>query len=238
MRFNEKRFAEEYDRRLIDEGYPGNLLPLVLGHLEGVRNIIDIGSGSGFFAIPLAERGYRVHAVEPSAEMSALMKKKIESPIVNNIKIYNTRWEEWEGDHHEASICIHSLYPMKDPVKGLENMLTFSERRVLAVKKPDTETLTGKIKGLFKKGAVTTDYIALTEEFLQWKDIRFEKEDLFQERITRFASLDEGVSYYRYFLKLDTVPVELLTESLEKLTEEKDGFHIFKSIYHDILYTF
>jgi hypothetical protein len=127
---------------------------------------------------------------------------------------------------------------MKDPGKGLENMLTFSERRVLAVKKPDTETLTGKIKALYKKGAVTTDYIAFTEEFLQSRGVSFEKEDLFQERTTRFASLDEGASYYRYFLKLDKVPVELLSESLGQLTEEKDGFHIFKSVYHDILYTF
>jgi SAM-dependent methyltransferase len=238
MRFNDKRFAGEYDRRLIDEGYPGNLLPAVLGKLQGVRSIIDIGSGSGFFAIPLAKEGYQVHAVEPSAEMTDLMKKKIGAEISRRIKIYNTYWEEWNGEPQDASISIHSLYPMKDPVKCLENMISFSGRRVLVVKKPDTETLTGKIKGTFKKGAVTTDYIKLTEEFFQSRKISFEKEDVFQERITGFKSLEEGASYYRYFLKLEKVPVELLRERLSELTEEKDGLHIFKSKYHDILYTF
>ncbi len=238
MRFNEKRFAGEYDKRLIDEGYPGNLLTAVLGKLEGAGSVIDIGSGSGFFAIPLAERGYRVHAVEPSAEMSGLMKKKTGDPVAGKIKIYNTCWEDWSGEPQDASICIHALYPMKDPVKGLENMITFSERRVLAVKKPGTQTLTGKIKSTFKKGAITTDYIKLVEDFFQSRDIDFAKEDVYQERITRFASLDEGASYYRYFLKLEKVPAEMLVERLEELTEERDGFHIFESKYHDILYTF
>lgn len=238
MRFNEKRFADEYDRRLIDEGYPGNLFDKVLSKLEGVGSIIDIGSGSGFFAIPLAEQGYQIHAVEPSAEMSGLMKKKIKSLISDKIKIYTISWEEWDGKHQDASICIHSLYPMKDPIKGLDNMISFSGRRILAVKKPDTETLTGKIKSTFKKGASTTDYIKLTEEFLQSRNISFTKEDIFQERITRFNSIDDGVLYYKYFLKLENVPSVLLAKRLYELTEMRNGYHIFKSKYHDILYTF
>ncbi len=238
MRFNEKRFAEEYDRRLIDEGYPGNLLLAVLEKLEGIGNIIDIGAGSGFFTIPLAERGFHVHAVEPSEKMTSLMRKKIDKRISPNITISNIGWEDWTGEHYDASLCIHSLYPMKDPLKGLENMVSFSQRRILAVRKPDSETLTGKIKSLFKKNSVTTDYIKMTEEYLNSGGVEFRKEDIFQERITRFESLEEGVSYYRYFLKIEKEQTDLLRERLAELTEESDGFHVFRSHYHDILYTF
>ncbi len=238
MRFNEKRFAEEYDRRLIDEGYPGNLLQKVLEKLEGTGDIIDIGAGSGFFTIPLAKRGFHVHAVEPSEKMISLMRKKITDMISRNITISNIRWEEWTGEHYDASLCIHSLYPMKDPLKGLDNMIGFSRRRILAVRNPDTETLTGKIKSLFKKNIVTTDYIKMTEEYLNSRGVEFMKEDIFQERITRFESLEEGVSYYRYFLKIDNEQSELLREKFAELTEKKNGYHVFRSHYHDILYTF
>ena len=83
MKFNEKKSAEEYQRRLSDEGYPGNLLEIVMDEVKGADSIIDLGAGTGFYSIPLAKKGYRVAAVEPSYEMMKILKGKIDETNFN-----------------------------------------------------------------------------------------------------------------------------------------------------------
>ena len=119
MRFNQAEYAEYYHKQMIEGGYPGKLLPFILNELEGSSTVIDIGSGTGFFSIPLAEAGHRVTAVEPSAEMINIMKKNVSSEILSSIETCRMYWENWSGELHDAAICVHSLYPMPDIKKAI-----------------------------------------------------------------------------------------------------------------------
>jgi SAM-dependent methyltransferase len=45
-------------------------------HLEGVRNILDIGAATGAFSIPLAQRGFQVTHLDLSPEMLSIAQEK------------------------------------------------------------------------------------------------------------------------------------------------------------------
>jgi SAM-dependent methyltransferase len=83
-------YANQYDLLYGDKDYEAecNLLEQVFKkHGTGVKNILDIGCGTGNHSIPLASRGYKVHGVDLSEDMLAhavekTKKETIEYPPV------------------------------------------------------------------------------------------------------------------------------------------------------------
>ncbi|NYT05801.1 MAG: class I SAM-dependent methyltransferase [Methanomicrobiales archaeon] len=62
-----------------------------------VRNgmsVLDIGSGPGTLAVPLAERGARVTAVEPAAGMAALLHERAAQAGCGPVAVVRKRWED------------------------------------------------------------------------------------------------------------------------------------------------
>ncbi|GAA4716909.1 class I SAM-dependent methyltransferase [Nocardioides conyzicola] len=73
--------AREYDR--FRPGYPDELADLVLAHARGpVRRALEIGAGTGKATRLFAGRGVHVVAVEPDAEMRAvLLAQTVDLPV-------------------------------------------------------------------------------------------------------------------------------------------------------------
>ncbi len=71
-------------------------LELLLSRLKPAagRTILDIGSGPGVLAIPLAEAGAEVTAVEPSAAMLDILREKAAQRKTPEINCVNLRWEQ------------------------------------------------------------------------------------------------------------------------------------------------
>lgn len=57
-----------------------------LGKIED-KSIMDIGAGSGYFSVKLAEQGARVIAADVSEEFQAALKKRIEENNLKNIEL-------------------------------------------------------------------------------------------------------------------------------------------------------
>jgi len=216
MRFNDPEYAGFYNRRQIDSGYPGRLLDTVMKNLAGSSTVLDIGSGTGFFAIPLAEKGISVTAVEPSKDMTGRMEERCPLEARQFISIENLAWEDWSGPIHDSSICVHSLYPMADPLAALEKMLKFSGKRIVIIRDSAAmKTLSGIVRDKLKIDH-NRDLNSLVKDLLIRRDLPFLSVNIKETR--------------EYIIKDPAIETESL---LYQLRLGKDYFHSVLNIVKD-----
>lgn len=75
--------------------YPSQLIDEILQitQLEQNSSLLEIGCGPGIATTQLAELGFSIVAIEPSAESANLAKEKCQN--YSNVEIINTTFEEW-----------------------------------------------------------------------------------------------------------------------------------------------
>ena len=139
--FTSKEFIDWYDLQLEHNNYPGVLLAKVQKNLDKNSTVLDIGAGTGAFAVPLAQVVKKVTVVEPSKEMCLHLRNKTEE--LTNIHIINQRWEDVSLEEvglHDMVIAAHSLYDIIDIKTALEKMLSVAKKHLYIIMG------TGKIK--------------------------------------------------------------------------------------------
>lgn len=96
-------------------------------------SILDIGSGPGPLAIPLAKTAGKVTAVDPSGKMLGLLGENARNAGLANITAINKKWEDVvigkDIDPHEIVIASHSL-AMADIKAALSKMDKAATQRV------------------------------------------------------------------------------------------------------------
>lgn len=239
MRFDDEKFAFYYEERLNKEGYPGVLFDYIRPHIKGCKTIIDVGAGTGFFSIPFAEEGYSVTAIEPSAAMLNIFRKKIGPAVSTNIAMHNETWEKWDGEQADALICIHSIYLIDDIETALLKMKKFSKQTVMLVKSEiKSNSLSEIIRdyfGIDKSSKVFTSYIM---DILTKNKISFTKNEITQLRTSRFTDLIKEAEYYCYHLKIDQNETDRVKEIIRKNSIFKNDQYYCESEYHDNLIVF
>lgn len=107
----------------------------VLRNLGPERSIIDIGSGVGRFAIPLAQLGCSVTAVEPSGEMRKwLFSNAEQAGVMPSIKVVPDPWPAKETVNAEVTFASFVIQFADDPVEFLHAMERSASRKcILAV---------------------------------------------------------------------------------------------------------
>jgi 2-polyprenyl-3-methyl-5-hydroxy-6-metoxy-1,4-benzoquinol methylase len=237
MSFRYNNFAEEYDRRLSSEGYPGNLLDIVLSELGEAKTVIDIGAGSGFFTMPLLEMGCRVTAIEPSVEMVNIMIRKLGSRFNSMLRIDNARWEEWNGDSADSIISVHSVYRMKD-MAGVIRKMKEKAGRCLLVVNIESKTMSEYIRSEFKMIRGSHGYNenvlrALGELSIEYKTLEIE-----HSRKSVFSDIDEEAGYYCRHLGLGNDCVSKVCDIIKSKAVVDGDIYSSMNFYLDRMFIF
>jgi 2-polyprenyl-3-methyl-5-hydroxy-6-metoxy-1,4-benzoquinol methylase len=78
-------------------------------------SVLDVGAGSGRFALALAPLAKQVIAVEPNASMLEYLRQDADALHLTNISYSHNTWQDAPDDlHADIVICSHVLYPIRD----------------------------------------------------------------------------------------------------------------------------
>jgi ubiquinone/menaquinone biosynthesis C-methylase UbiE len=105
-------FVAGFDRK---QGYPDPASDIELLDERGVRSVVDIGAGTGQFAVPAAARFDRVVAVDVSPAMIEYLRSRAESAGVT-LELAQAGFVSYEhqGEPVDAVYTRHALHQLPD----------------------------------------------------------------------------------------------------------------------------
>lgn len=103
------------------------LLSVMEPYLSPHKTLIDVGAGTGRYAVPLANRLEWVTAVEPSLGMRSHI------PPLDNITVVASTWEDAEVAPADLVICSHVMYGVKEPVPFIARLDASARERVFVM---------------------------------------------------------------------------------------------------------
>lgn len=83
--------------------------------------VLDIGAGSGRYAIPLAKKSQSVHALDLSSEMLQYLEREAEKNHLDNIQTVKSAWPTTE-DIGEFDVAFAAMCPAIDSIEALQAM--------------------------------------------------------------------------------------------------------------------
>ncbi len=100
--------------------------------------VLDIGAGTGAWAVLLAKYACRITAVEPSPAMIHVMRENLEAEGLDNIEIVQERWPEALVGPHDFSICSHAMYGSPDFLGFIGRMMDVTKQTCFLVLRAPT----------------------------------------------------------------------------------------------------
>ena len=144
----------------------------VLAEVFGKDNlrILDVGTGTGFIALRLAELGYSVVGVDISENMLEIAKEKaIKAGLKVDFIHGDAEKLPFEDGSFDAVICRHILWTLPDPQKAVTewNRIVKDKGKVVVI---EGKWRRSKIKSILRNIAVL-----IHERRNPWKDQRYGK---------------------------------------------------------------
>jgi len=97
--------------------------------------VLEIGSGSGNFTIPIAEKASKVLGVEPSKAMIRTSNERVKNTNLKNIEFINCKWEEYiQETIADITVSVNSFYRIKDIELALKKMDLSATKRCIIVR--------------------------------------------------------------------------------------------------------
>ncbi|MBN1975268.1 MAG: class I SAM-dependent methyltransferase [Sedimentisphaerales bacterium] len=101
----------------------------IISMISSVKNatVLDIGAGTGAWAVLLSKSAGKVTAIEPSAEMRQLLRENLENEGIDNVEILDEIWPVSSIKPHDFSLTSHSVYGCED-LRDFINAMTETTR--------------------------------------------------------------------------------------------------------------
>ena len=175
---------------------------------DASSTVIDVGAGTGRFAVALAASVRHVTAVDPSAAMLAVLQRDALKLGADNVTVVRATWEEARASAADVAFSAYVLPLVPDARAFLVKLDAAARRHVLlylgafcgdAVLDPLWRHFHGAPRA---PGPSYLDALAVVRELGADPDIKVV--EIADHR--RFATIDEAVEHYREALLLDDTP--------------------------------
>jgi SAM-dependent methyltransferase len=117
-----RRMSEQHDSR------NDLLVAMLIEALGAEGTLLDVGAGAGRYALPIAQRGLSVTAVEPSAGMRRNLVERVQQTGVTTVRIVESAWEDASVEPHDVVLASHILYPIADVVPFIHKLVAHARR--------------------------------------------------------------------------------------------------------------
>lgn len=89
--------------------------------------VLDIGAGTGAWAVVLSRSARKVTAIEPSSDMRQILRENLENEGIDNVEILDKFWPVPDMESHDFSLSSHSVYGCED-LQGFVSAMTETTR--------------------------------------------------------------------------------------------------------------
>jgi len=128
-----ERIAERYDAESSLARAAPELVDWVAGLVRPEDDLLDVGAGTGAFALPLARRVRAVTAAEPSPGMLRVLTRKRDEAEATNLAVVRSGWEADSLEPHAVVLGVNSLYRVLDLRAWFDRVRRLARRRVVVI---------------------------------------------------------------------------------------------------------
>ncbi len=102
---------------------PDSSRDFILSRLDGRSTVLDIGAGTGAWSALLSPRVRQVTAIEPSAAMIEVMRRRLTVENIANVTVVQGAWPDVAVEQHDFSLCSHAMYGCPDLASFIRQMV-------------------------------------------------------------------------------------------------------------------
>ena len=102
------------------------------------NEVLDIGGGTGRYALPLATRTRQVTVVEQSEDSLELLNSRAEEAGITNIAVINEPWEDAQAPKADMVLCSLVLHHVPDVVPFISKLQDHATDRVVLLEMVET----------------------------------------------------------------------------------------------------
>jgi 2-polyprenyl-3-methyl-5-hydroxy-6-metoxy-1,4-benzoquinol methylase len=107
---------------------PDSSRDFILSQLDPGATVLDIGAGTGSWAILMAGRAKHVTAVEPSTAMIKVLREGLAAESITNVSVVQGLWMDVSVKPHDFSLCSHAMYGTPDLEAFVLKMVSLTKR--------------------------------------------------------------------------------------------------------------
>jgi len=126
-----QQHAAQYDARAGRDATATQSLALIERLLRPDDTLLDVGAGTGRFAIPLARQVRSVTALDQSAAMLDVLAQKAAQARVTNICRLEAEWPDAPVEPHDVVLAAWSLYRQIDLGAALARLIAATRRTLV-----------------------------------------------------------------------------------------------------------
>jgi len=225
--------AEDFQTRVINRWKKGmdSSRQFILETLEKYPNatVLDIGAGTGDWALLMAEKAASVTALDSSDAMLSVLRERIKQDGINNVFPVQGVWPDADLGKFDLCFCSHAVYGSEDIESFITKLNRTAKKRViLLVRAPQLDAVMGQASQIVLGHPYDSPNYQILINILFsmgiYPNVIMEDRGLWKPWIcSSFEEALTGVKQRLGVFESDQVDQELIKLLQENLTETKEG---------------